>query len=184
MEELNKLFLQNPKDETLFRDWFFKIASQLLNNYIIRTNDKKYSINEIEFYYYDKVHHPDKSTYGFINENTKYDKRIIELKKRQRIPLTWFFHYSGVDLVFGNEINAGGILIRSIQNISSSEIFKGPLIVHLELMNQNVQSSTGVFQLILEKNKSIYSYKIQSKKRFGLGESSGKFKNKEYNFYR
>ena len=161
-------------------EWFQTIAKVLLCNYHIETTIEKYRITEIEFYYYSDTH-KDETTYGYIKEGFKYKDRISRHKNAQRKQLSWFFHYSGIDIVFGNENNLGGILIRAIQNVNNLETLAGPLVVLIELLNQSADvEGNKPLLLRLIRIKDPYAYNLQSKKRVGLG--IGKFKDELYNY--
>lgn len=151
--------------------WFESIATLLVNSYAIKTEIYKYRITEIEFYYHDE-HHQDLTTYGYIDKTKKYLNRIRRHKESQYKTLTWFFHYSGIDLVFGNKNAPGGILIRAIENIRTGEKATGPLVVYLDLMNQQI-SADGTKPLVLE--LVPHEYEKQhipvTKQRIGLGQS-------------
>lgn len=178
MENLKSLFKQGPDSNC--QGWFESIARLLMIGYEIETAVGKYRIKEIEFYYYSDSH-PDETTYGFIKEGKHYSPRILRHKNAQRIQGSWFFHYSGIDLVFGDENNPGGILIRTIERENPKEEIKGPLVVLLELMNQGADmEGQNNFKLILSPAKVEINGEIYSRKRVGLGE--GEFKSAHYNF--
>jgi hypothetical protein len=172
-----------------YEEWFKEIASTLMSNYIIIAGKRKFFILETEFYYYDELHHPDKSTYGYYNKNSKIKERIKEFKRAQTHTLTWFFHYSGIDIVIGKGINPGGILIRQIQEIKDnklSEVYGGPLVVMLELMRQRVNINNGTFHLKLEESHEVKSLfpkpKIEGYIREGIGNNASEYQNELYNF--
>ena len=182
MGDLNDLIANVPEPRSDFKEWFKGIAKLLLNNYHIETPSTKYRLTEIEFYYYNE-NHPDESTYGYSKKTSKPKSRIDLHKEKQRKTLNWFFHYSGIDISIGNGTSPGGILIRGIEKIGSpNEIFAGPLIVQLELLNQGVSvNGDRNIQLKLVKNEKE-SIEIFSRKRVNV--KSGGFENKLYNFSR
>ena len=151
--------------------WFKSIATLLMNSFAIQTDSNQYRITEIEFYYHDE-HHQDLTTYGYIDKTKKYIDRIRRHKEAQYKTLTWFFHYSGIDLVFGNENAPGGILIRAIEKIQPHEKVTGPLVVLLELMNQHI-SADGTKPLVLQLVPHEYEKdcKPVTKQWIGLGQS-------------
>ncbi|MEI7501369.1 MAG: hypothetical protein WCK84_13095 [Bacteroidota bacterium] len=113
------------------RDWdkeFGRIAKILFNNYSIRSNDKRFDIIEVEFYY-DSKEHPD----PFIYDKTERNKSRGNL----------FFHYSGVDITFGDETNniRGGILIRAIKD--GDKYIIGPLKTMMALLNECPRMDSG-----------------------------------------
>ncbi|MEP6467071.1 MAG: hypothetical protein ABJB05_12250 [Parafilimonas sp.] len=154
---------------TNYEEWFSQIAELLFTQYQIKTAANEYQLTEIEFYYYSKEHN-DETTYGFIKEGIKYSDRILRHKKAQQNQLTWFFHYSGIDIVFGNIGNPGGILIRAIRNIETGENITGPLVVSLELLNQqtNVESSLPFNMQLFEVEIPFEITPIKSKPRIGI----------------
>lgn len=178
MEALKKL-LSTVSDND-YPKWFENIAIILFNNCAIKTDSNTYRITEVEFYYHNE-HHQDLTTYGYIDKTKKYLDRIRRHKEAQYKPLTWFFHYSGVDLVIGNDNAPGGVLIRSIENIVTGEKVTGPLVVLLELLNQQI-SVDGSKTLLLELIPNKYE-KLQTpvtKQRIGLGQFD--YKERLYNF--
>ena len=183
MEYLEEFFTRHENEK--HNIWFERIAKELFARYIIRTKTAAYRLKEIEFYYHSKDH-PDNTTYGYFNDRPKSD-RIYRHKLAQTYIFTWFFHYSGVDLVFGSEGIPGGILIRSIQCIERdgkkiNEEIKGPLVVLLELLNQRMKlDGTDPIELILVKSKLFFDVSLLKRnKRVGLDKADPS--NKEYNF--
>lgn len=181
MEDLTRTILKVPGSRDKFHNWFREIAESLLNKCHIESAIGAYRILEIEFYYYN-ADHPDESTYGYIKNGSKLLSRIERHKQAQQMPLTWFFHYSGIDISIGSESNPGGVLIRKIQRIGEGgEIFSGPLVVQLELMNQGVSiDGKKNFKLKLVSNDSSLNCGINCKRRVRVG--SGGFENEKYNF--
>jgi hypothetical protein len=187
MKDIERLINDVPK--TKFDLWFKEIATTLMSNHIIIAGERKFCILETEFYYYDEQHHQDKSTYGYYNPSSKIKDRVKEFKKAQRDTLTWFFHYSGIDIVIGKGINPGGILIRQIQEIKDNklgEVYGGPLVVMLELMRQGVNVHNGTFHLKLEECMEVKSNfknaKVEAGSRFGIGKNAEKYEQENYNF--
>jgi hypothetical protein len=183
-EEFESL-IKNGNGNLAYDEWFKRIAELLMKNFIIETTNKKYKILEVEFYYYSNEHE-DESTYGFMKNGIHKNKRIQEFKRKQCSPLTWFIHYSGIDLVIGTDSNPGGILIRTIRDKASEEnIYTGPYISMLELINQGTKSDTGNFLLKLtpDPNLNNVNITVKSQKRKGIGKNAGKFGKENYNFY-
>ena len=168
LNKLSEIITNVPT--TNYEQWFEMIAKQLFENYAIKTDWNQYRLTEIEFYYHHEEYHPDITAYGYKVKNKKYSDRIIRYKEAQCKTLTWFFHYSGIDIVIGNESTPGGILIRSIENIETGERISGPLVVKLELMNQHI-SINGTKPLVLELilNENTHPYTLVKKPRIGLG---------------
>lgn len=184
MEKLKQVIQSGRKSKT-YPDWFKEIAQELMLHYQITTGDARYWIKEIEFYYYDEAYHPDPSVYGIIKNQHKEHSRIFRHKQRQHKPFTWFIHYSGIDIVFGEQGKPGGILIRSLEKISETdkpnEMITGPLVVLLELMNQSTSIfDAAPFELKLIEADTSLSANIKSTVRVGLGNSD--YKGIEYNY--
>ena len=124
MKDLSgELCKENIKIE--YQDVFSKYANKLMNEYCLKVDDKKYNLIEIEFYFYDKENHPD--PYIYCNE-------------KQKECGEFYFHGSGMDITFGNEICYGGILIRSIMN-QKGEYINGSLILLKKLFGDKIDKS-------------------------------------------
>lgn len=103
---------------------FEVMANYLLNQCILNIGDKEYQMAELEYYLEDGVHND-----PFIHKD-----------KHQSIPFSWYFHrlggtykggtYKGLDITFGYKNNKnrvyGGILIRSIYDITNKTVIEGP----------------------------------------------------------
>lgn len=177
-ESFEILVQQQPAEN--HEQWFEAMANNLLRNYVIDTGMAIYRFMEIEFYYYSKEH-PDEITYGFSRNHEKLPPRMKRLKKAQHQHLTWFFHYSGIDLVIGHEQNPGGILIRSLQRLDNGELLNGPFIVLLELLNQHVDiKGEKPLQLLLKRQDVSFDVSVKTKKRIGV--NTGGYHDKLYNF--
>lgn len=105
LSEVNK----NMKDTELDAK-FNELAKYIMRNYCISINDKKYFMNEIEFYFYG-------NNYPDLRENS--NKTVTY--QRSSNAGEWFFHEYGVDLTFKSINNdtekyGGGILIRSVED--------------------------------------------------------------------
>ncbi len=184
MNKIKALLEKVPQEK--FEDWFQQIATLLFEQYEIQTSTKRYQFVEIEFYYYND-NHKDESTYGYIKNphlknRTKDQQRIHRHKLCQHKQLTWFFHYSGIDLVIGRKDEPGGMLIRAIRDIQTGEIIKGPLVVMLELLNQNVDvEKSENFQLkLVETENPVLTSINELVKRVGI--NYGGFELALYNF--
>jgi len=94
---------------------FDKVATMMMNGFVLVDSGKKYRLFEIEFYYYSAIH-PD----PFVHRHPQQLTRS-----------RWYFHkkgaifrpgiYRGVDLTFGDEDakTYGGILIRGIVDLEN-----------------------------------------------------------------
>ncbi|MBE7443450.1 MAG: hypothetical protein HS119_13465 [Flavobacteriales bacterium] len=150
---------------------FRKIASNLMSNFVIRINTHEYLFTEIEFYCQtiDKNRHHDPYVHG------------DDLQKRMS---HWYFHGSGLDLTFGNELYYGGILIRGIKTKSDGEFkyISGPLNVVKELFSKaNKVDEENIFCLAYKNNASILIDEPFFVRRVGLNEKHNEeFYNKKY----
>ncbi len=156
---------------TASQEQFQKMAECLMNDYVICKGNELYRMMEIEFYWHDE-NHQDKSVY-----------------KRNHIdPLhgAWFFHFSGVDIALKNSSGGyGGVLIRSILNISDSElkVHKGPMVCAMILFSGiDAFNSTKLMPYITK--HSMPAFTLKSTKRVGLGKNAeeGGFRHAEYRF--
>lgn len=137
---------------------FESIAVTLFDKYVVETKEAKYRLTEIEFYW-DSENHKDACTY----------------KRHHIIPKTgeWFFHYSGVDIALENEKlkGYGGILIRSIYNINTKTITKGPLVCAMKLFSgMNAFAGSPCTRMV--KTDEFKESVIQRNKRVGLGKNA------------
>jgi hypothetical protein len=137
---------------------FEKIAQILFDNYAIQTHSAKYRMSELEFYWNSENH----------KDNSTYKRNHVDPKSGE-----WFFHYSGVDIALKNEESGGygGILIRSIYDISNKIITKGPMVCAMKLF-----SGTNAFEKESIKTYiTQYSFNksdITKKPRVGLGKNA------------
>lgn len=107
---------------------FDRIADELMNKWILKVNNSRYRITEIEFYLKSRFHN-DSYTHGHEIQKTSGQ---------------WYFHGSGIDITFGSEEFFGGILIRGIYNVDNGTYINGPLKTVTELF--------GSFDSIFLKN--------------------------------
>jgi hypothetical protein len=105
---------------------FDKIAEKISNEIILKINNAYYRIIEFEFYTYAEKF-PDPHTY----------KNPLQLENCKL-----YLHASGIDITFGDKVNYGGILLRSIVKLQDGsgndsgfmkQQFNGPQIVATEL---------------------------------------------------
>jgi len=112
-----------------------KMMSQmLLNETVLRINNEKCRICEVEYY---------------LKNDTHFDP-FVHGDSDQGIPLRWYFHkmgknyksgtYKGLDLTFGYQdkkiSSYGGILIRSIKP-ENKDLIEGPCKVVNYILEQN-----------------------------------------------
>lgn len=156
---LTDLASQKVRKEDLLKA-FDEIAVSLLRQTKIVTPKNHFHFREIEIYFYDEAIHPD----SYAHKN-----------KRQLKFGEWYFHRytdiepfmksnrNGVDITFGNEQKSiyGGILIRKIQNIQTSELIVGinkvakELIKNIEEENAN-SIALGFGQLAFDKTQKLH----------------------------
>ncbi|CAF0770740.1 unnamed protein product [Didymodactylos carnosus] len=139
-------------DSQSYKSAFELIANELINKYELIINSKSFRICEIEFYYYSQKH---------------LDPFTHQHSEQKKFP-NWYFHrsgksltaswkngtYKGLDLTFGNgdDETYGGILIRSIQNKQTNEIFEGSCLVVDTILN--IAGVTSIKELIENKMKN------------------------------
>lgn len=137
---------------------FNSIASELMNEYVLKVNDTDYRITEIEFYYQGGNH----------NDNYIHGHSLQMTKGK------WYFHGSGIDLTFGSEGIYGGVLLRAIYNLKTSEYIYGPIKIITEIFS-NVPSvfDTNIsFGLIRTENTFLELEKPIKAPRVGLNEKT------------
>ena len=126
---LSEWYKKSSKDE--IDEIFDKIAEiLLLHTEITIGDDIRYTLEEIEFYYYKK---------GVFEKDYN-----ICTYPRDCNALDFFWHYSGVDICFQSYENAfGGILIRSLKkkkNNTDEELIGGPMRCSIDLINNCVNT--------------------------------------------
>lgn len=138
-------------------DEFKEIAQTLFDNYAIQTPNALYRLTELEFYW-NSPNHIDNST---------YKRKHVDPKSGE-----WFFHYSGVDIALKNEKTGGygGILIRSIYDITRETTIKGPMVCAMKLFSENNAFTQSIKTQII--NHSFSESKIITRKRIGLGQNA------------
>jgi hypothetical protein len=181
MKKIKDLFNEFEAEKDMTKK-FAEIADKLMNNFVIRANHKDFRLAEIEFYLHEKDKHEDDFIHAKIIKGKPNDSAKHQIKMG-----CWYFHYSGIDLTFGDsqKNRFGGILIRSI--IPLDEKIKpiiGPLKLKNHLLNQydNISQSRDFLKLIPIEDK-LKQDKIIPMPRVGLGSSGNeKFKDLEYRF--
>lgn len=136
---------------------FKRIATDLMNNWILIAGNKSYRICELEFYC-DSENHRD----PYIHRH--------DLQKKMG---KWYFHGSGLDMTFGSEKYHRSVLIRAIYDIEKSNYIYGPLNTVTELLGNLPGIYGGDFSLKIELDntgKIKDEYKIEPIKapRVGL----------------
>lgn len=135
---------------------FLRIASELMNSWVLKIETAEYRITEIEFYFNSSFHNDD------------YAHSHILQKESGR----WYFHGSGVDLTFGSKDIYGGILIRAIYNLKSQNYIYGPINCITEIFSNltTIYESKFNFGLVPANNKKLDFEKVISAPRVGLNE--------------
>ena len=153
---------------------FNRIATDLMNNWILIAGNKSYRICELEFYCYSDSH---------------IDPYIHRHDLQKKIG-KWYFHGSGLDITFGSENYHRSILIRAIYDIENSNYIYGPLNTVTELLCNLPGIYGGDFSLRLEPD-NMGKIKNEEKKifeapRVGLNkdkDSTGDFFKNKYRFF-
>ena len=159
-------------------DWmkeFKRIAESLCFEHNLCANEHKFAIVDIEFYYYSKGDHPDPFVYSTPS-------------KRNQKKGEWFFHYSGIDITIGEGETRGGILIRAIQDLNTSEYIIGTLKSMYAILNcfPSIESGNGLI-LRLERITGPKIRELTKGVRIGLekdkkGIDAEKYRNEKYRF--
>lgn len=180
-QHFNKLLRDNRNDEQTAIE---EMAKYVLNNYCLRTGNKRYWFTEIEFYYYTPDH---RDPFSKRNPIKPQDTKFPEVDSDKL-----FFHYSGVDISFDSDESDkmkrqyGGILIRGIKSPDDEESVNGPLKVLCHLLNTAQRLGESLFTLTA--NKSPYTAEILSTTRYDLSNHGNdgeklKYIDKLYRFY-
>jgi 3-methyladenine DNA glycosylase Mpg len=167
----------------------FDIPNLMLNHTVLQVNKKNFRIIEIEFYV-NSEEHKDEYTHGSDEQHT-YG--------------FWYFHkykngtyksgtYKGLDLTLGNKDTSYGILIRSIQDLSTNEITEGCCNCVNKILSEykinTISEFTNDTTLLCTKNDrdfvindfNIDEYKVYDGKRVGLSDKYPEFRDKPYRF--
>ncbi|CAF2129148.1 unnamed protein product [Rotaria magnacalcarata] len=135
----NDLLLLNDTHyiETDYQTVFQTIADKLINSYELVLNAKHiFRLSEIEFYFYHQTRHPD----TFAHRHPEQQRHSNWYFHRQGTSSTASYKagtYKGVDITFGspNDSSYGGILIRSIENKQTGQIYEGSCLVVDAILN-------------------------------------------------
>jgi hypothetical protein len=133
---------------------FQRIATDLMNSWVLKVENSQYRICEIEFYFQSKEH---KDTYTHGHE--------LQKKKGR-----WYFHGSGIDLTFGSSDIFGGILIRAIYDLDKERYIYGPLNTITELFGNlsTAYLKQFAFGLVYDSEKIMKTEKLIAAPRVGL----------------
>lgn len=142
-----------------------RIATALMNDWILQSVANQYRITELEFYLKNSTH-PDHYTHGH---------------KLQKKFGSWYFHGSGLDITFGGNDYFGSILIRAIYNIATGEYVYGPINAVTELFKNidNVCHQSFSFGLVRDHKKIINREKPIAAPRIGLNKTNDPAMEKE-----
>lgn len=165
---------------------FKEFAESLMNNFQIKKGDKRYWMNDIEFYIYTDSH-----------------RDIITYPRNCEAGM-WFFHASGVDISFESKVGIaphpksqklmpyldktavfGGILIRGIIDNDGALPINGPMNVCDALFDQF--NAFGALDNFPQIKKATFSRNVQvicdEKGRYGLNnDPEKKVKSILYNY--
>jgi hypothetical protein len=152
------MILNLKADSQDINDDFKRIASELMNHWILKIENSHYRITEIEFYFNSNIH----------NDNYTHSH---ELQKKTG---SWYFHGSGVDITFGNENSYGGILIRALYNLDSKIFTYGPIKVVTELFSNfhSVYNNSYFFGLIEDLDNLLKIENPIAAPRVGLNKTN------------
>ena len=148
---------------------FDRIADELMNKWILKVNNSRYRITEIEFYLKSSFHN-DSYTHGHEIQKTSGQ---------------WYFHGSGIDITFGSEEYFGGILIRGIYNLDKKKYINGPLKTVTELFESfdSIFLKNFEFGLIPDQENKIKIEDFLKAPRVGLKpERDAEYFNKFYRY--
>lgn len=167
MENIETLLSVLDENSSVFtiRKKFLIIADLLLFHCHIETDECKYRILEIEFY--------------FKNNNHKDDVTITRNEK----PGMWWLHESGVDITFNSKGKkcCGGILIRSIVPENSNQVICGPRNCCWYLFYSSALNPTKTPIIKMNKEGVVNTGIMDRTERYILGDNKGI--NSKYRFY-
>ena len=162
--------IDNQKIEKSFN----RIATDLMNNWILIAGNKSYRICELEFYY----------------ESDSHNDPYIHGHELQKESGKWYFHGPGLDLTFGSGNYHRSILIRAIYDLDKSKYIYGPIKTVTELLGNLPGIFGGDFSLRLELDTMAKinneDKKIFEAPRVGLNKEKdlkGDFFDNKYRFF-
>ncbi|CAF1241262.1 unnamed protein product [Adineta steineri] len=147
-------------NETDYQNAFQTIANKLMNGYeLVINKEHNFRLCEIEFYLYHQIRHQDTFAHRHP-EQIHYSN--------------WYFHrqgtsstasykggtYKGLDITFGslNDTSYGGILIRSIENKETKQIYEGSCLVVDAILNLcNSETIKELVEIKLNKNLHVFN---------------------------
>jgi 3-methyladenine DNA glycosylase Mpg len=140
LEEL----LSTKKIEENASEAFNEAAKFLMKDCLLQIRGEKFRIIELEFYYCSRDHRD-----CYIHD---YEKGGHAKQKQFG---RWYVHASGLDLTFGSDGNAGGILLRGIKKIDndgnpSKTIYSGPINLRQPVLRDNERNVMSSFKVLDE----------------------------------
>lgn len=161
----------NRKSSVTISQSFDRIAKELIENWQLNLQGTLFSFTEIEFYYFDRVSHPDKYSH-----------------KHSYMVGKWRFHLQGLDISLGYEkedgtedfSSYGGILLRGIK--SETEYINGPkrILAHIFKALDSVEEIQKEFGLVNHQNPKVQIYKSVRK---GLSERYPDYNTQKYRYF-
>jgi hypothetical protein len=133
------------------------LADQLINHHDMIVGTKTFQLVELE-YYHKSDSHPD----GFVHGD-----------KEQLQTGTWYYHrmkgsykegtFKGIDITFGPSDQYGGILIRTIKDLSTNQVIEGPCLVVQAILAEHKLNNVKELAALSDKDtrdvlKNIYHY--------------------------
>lgn len=127
MKRIRQLISQEKVNN--YDSWFEEISRELFFNLRLKIKNNIYEIIEIEFYI-NEAGHPDVFSHSTSQQKQNGSFCFHQTGKSYREG-----NYKGVDIAIGNEKRFGGILIRSLKEISGQRIIEGPSNVVTEILS-------------------------------------------------
>jgi hypothetical protein len=136
------LSTENIKDDA--SKAFEEAAHFLMNNCLLQVGEEKYRLVELEFYYWSENHED-----WYIHNHVKGGH------PKQKEFGKWYVHASGLDLTFGKDGNAGGILLRGIKKINNDgktcePIYSGPINLRKPMLKNDEKNVMSSFEALDE----------------------------------
>ncbi|UJR15368.1 hypothetical protein I4U23_002316 [Adineta vaga] len=147
-------------NENDYKNAFETIAYKLINEYELVLNEQNlFRLCEIEFYFYQELRHAD----TFAHRHPEQQQSGYWYFHRQGTSATASYKggtYKGLDITFSslNDPSCGGILIRSIQNKETNQIYEGScLVVNAILEICKSETIKDLVETKLNKNLNVFN---------------------------
>ncbi|AZL89788.1 hypothetical protein QKC54_gp0126 [Megavirus baoshan] len=189
---MNKIIVSPSEHDHLDESEFNNLADYLLNKCYLVVNRTKWRLVEIEFYLYNKNH----------------SDPYVHCDNDQLLNNTFYFHrfkngtyksgtFKGMDITLGCPKRKAyfGILIRSIQRISTGEVIEGPcntvnkILLKLgftKIIELTDNNNLNIFDkgqdLYLKPTNSLNNEIIYSGPRIGLSDKYIEWRDKSYRY--